>query len=85
MKFWDSSALLPLAIDEASSENLCALLRSDPQIVTWRATPVECASTIARREREGGLDRSSAIEAFRRLTRLQAGWREIEPVDPTRE
>jgi uncharacterized protein len=85
MKFWDSSALLPLAIDEVSSEKLATIFRDDPQIVTWWATPVECASAIARREREGGLTRASAIQATRRLTRLQNGWREIQPVEPIRD
>jgi uncharacterized protein len=85
MKFWDSSALLPLAIDETSSEKLAAMFRNDPQVIAWWATPVECASAIARREREGGLTRASAIEATRRLTRLQNGWREIQPIEPIRD
>lgn len=85
MKFWDSSAVIPLAVDETSSEKLGALFRDDPQIITWWATLVECASAIARRDRESGFEGTSATEAFRRLARLQAGWREIQPIDPIRD
>jgi uncharacterized protein len=46
---------------------------------------VECASAIARLEREGALDEAAVREAFQRLTQLATGWHEVDPSDPIRE
>ena len=46
---------------------------------------VECASAIARLERDGALDEASAADAFDRLRELAAGWHEVEPGDTVRE
>ena len=35
MKFWDSSALLPLLVPEARSERLVALMREDAAAAVW--------------------------------------------------
>ena len=35
MRYWDSSAVVSLLVDEAGSENRRAVLRQDPGIVTW--------------------------------------------------
>jgi predicted nucleic acid-binding protein len=85
MRFWDSSALVPLFVDEPSTDAVVALLRDDPHVAVWWATPVECASALARLEREGGLDAPAAGEAFARLDSAAASWFEIEPADRIRE
>jgi hypothetical protein len=40
---------------------------------------VECASALARLERDAALDAKSADLAFRRLTQIADTWHEIEP------
>jgi uncharacterized protein len=76
VRYWDSSAVLPLLVREASSAGAYELFEADPQVVTWWTTEVECASAIARREREGGAGARAALE---RLAALAGSWREVQP------
>jgi predicted nucleic acid-binding protein len=85
MKYWDSSALIPLVVDDRSTEPIAILFHADPHIVTWWATPIECVSSMARRERDGSLDASATVTALSRLARFQAGWQEVQPVDALRD
>jgi len=81
MKFWDSSALVPLLVEEATTVRLRDLYVGEPGTIVWWATPVECASAIARLEREGNLPPRAATEAFARLDALGRSWHRIEPVE----
>ena len=47
MRFWDSSGIVPLLVEEASSASMRAHLRADGDLVVWWATPVECVSALA--------------------------------------
>jgi uncharacterized protein len=85
MKFWDSSAIVPLCVEEDATDRLLALVDKDPEVAIWWATPVECASALARLEREEALTPAEAAEAFRRLDLLARSWFEIEPHDELRE
>lgn len=84
MKYWDSSALLALVVDEDASENRRALLRRDPGIVAWWGSRVECASALNRLHREGGLDGGDLGRALQRLEELAASWLEIRPLEQVR-
>lgn len=84
MKFWDSSAIVPLLVQEASSAEALAWLKDDPDMLVWWGTLVECTSAIARRERDGSLDGSSSVAAFSRLQALTQCWQEVGPVDAVR-
>ncbi len=55
MMFWDSSALIPLILREASSASLTEQLTHEENITIWWGTPVECLSAIHRRHREAPL------------------------------
>jgi predicted nucleic acid-binding protein len=84
MKFWDSSALLPLLVDEPARERLIELLEKDGDVLAWWGTPVEIASAIARREREGLLTADEAAAALAGARVLADGWHEIVPSDAVR-
>jgi hypothetical protein len=84
MKFWDSSAIVPLLAAEPGRDRVLALLEEDTDMVVWWATPVECASALARREREGRLSIPATTEALDRLRLLSAGWNEVVPTDAVR-
>lgn len=57
MKFWDTSALLPLFVDEPSTPACVALLSADPSVVVWAGTIVEMQSALSRyRRHAAGLD-----------------------------
>lgn len=85
MRFWDSSALLPLLVPDARSEALGDLLRDDPAVAVWWATPVECASALARLEREARLTEAGWTTARQRLDAAARGWTEVPPVPRVRD
>jgi predicted nucleic acid-binding protein len=85
MKFWDASAIAPLLLAEPTTEAVQALARKDPGMLVWWTTEVECASALARLERDRALDESAATDAFRRLKQLAGGWHEVDPSDAVRE
>ena len=85
MRFWDASAIVPLLITESTTKALQGIAATDPAMLVWWATEAECASAIARLEREGALEPTAVIEAFDRLKRVADGWHEIDSSDSIRE
>ena len=84
MRYWDSSALLPLLVHESTSAEMERVLLGDPAVVTWWGTRVECASAIARLEREGTLKRMAVQRAFARLEAAAAQWIEVPAQEDVR-
>jgi len=84
MRFWDTSALVPLLLDEAASADVRAALRADPDIAAWWGTEVECVSALARLEREGLLTGDQLTAAMERLDALAAAWQEVQPATAVR-
>lgn len=85
MRFWDSSAIVPLLVAEPATAGVRALYLEDHAVAVWWMTPVECASALARLERDGALRAQAAAESFRRLDALTPSWIEIEPAAEIRE
>jgi uncharacterized protein len=85
MKFWDASAIVPLLIAEASTRQMQALARRDPEMLVWWGSEVECASALARLERTNALDMKAGASAFDRLKQLADGWHEVDPSEIIRE
>lgn len=75
MRFWDSSALLPLIAIQARSDDVKSLLDDDDDMVVWWGTRVELASGLCRLIREGAIDETN-LKAAEQLAD-DAG--EIEP------
>ncbi len=84
MRFWDTSAIVPLIVTEATTGALFEMLEHDPQVIVWWATEVECLSAIARREREDFLDARDVVAATERLAALRTSWEEVQPSDRVR-
>lgn len=84
MIFWDSSAILPLLVEESSTPSALGYYGKHPGIVAWWGTPVECASALARLERETRLTSADVIQALDQLAALQAAWHEVQPLDGVR-
>lgn len=84
MRFWDSSALVPLLIRQEASEAVHRSLEEDPVVCAWWGTPVECTSAVARIEREGVLAADAARAARSRLDALAAAWHEVQPSEAVR-
>lgn len=84
MRFWDSSAVLPLLVGEATSDAMRELATEDPAMLVWWTTEVECVSAIARLERQEDLSTDATQAALGRLDGLAEGWNEIQPVEAAR-
>jgi predicted nucleic acid-binding protein len=85
MRFWDASAIVPLLVSETSSRALQALAKQDSTMLVWWGSEVECASALARIERDSALDPRDAARVFERLRQLSGVWHEIEPSDVIRQ
>jgi hypothetical protein len=85
MRFWDTSAIVPLLVPGPRTKRLEAELRNDPAVAVWWATIVECGSAIARLEREGRLTEPAGRLAMDRVNAARPGWTEVPPVDRVRE
>lgn len=85
MKFWDSSAVVPLLVEEAASRSMRQFLGGDGSIVVWWGTPVECVSAIARREREASLIADAVNSALERFRVFQSSWTEINASSKVRD
>ncbi len=85
MKFWDSSAIIPLCLKEQMSETVKHLIKSEEDIVVWWATRVECLSALSRRRREGALSISAETKAKAILFTLSGEWSEIQPSELVRQ
>lgn len=70
MRYWDTSVLVPLLVEEPESPRVRDLLKEDPLIVTWWATPVEIFSALCRYRREDGLPDDAFATVRVRFTEL---------------
>jgi predicted nucleic acid-binding protein len=75
--FWDTSALVPLLVDEGESARARTLAQKDPEILVWWGSSVECASALSRLEREGRLLVADVDAAWQVLTALRRSWNEV--------
>ena len=85
MRFWDSSAIVPLILAQPRSAETRSLLAEDAEVVVWWSSEVECASAIARLHRDGHLSTADEQAARELLGALQRSWFEIQPGDGVRE
>lgn len=79
MRFWDTSAIMPLVSREPLSDEMRRLLEEDVGMVVWWATRVECVSAISRRTREGLLGPEGEASARGLLDDLSGSWTEARP------
>lgn len=84
MRFWDSSALVALLVEEANTRQCEEWIRGDPQIVTWWLSRIECASAINRLCREGNLHESDVRLALKNLQVLSSTFLEVQPIEAVR-
>jgi uncharacterized protein len=85
VKFWDSSAIVPLIIEERHSRACRQLLRTDPTQIVFCFTQTEILSAIWRKHREGLLDAAEVQKTESRLGKLADRWTEVDSVTPVRD
>jgi uncharacterized protein len=79
VKFWDSSGIVPLLVEQRYSERAARLFQADAELIVWWATRVECASAVARLEREGSIEAAAVSASLDRLKQLAGIWDEVQP------
>jgi uncharacterized protein len=84
VKFWDTSAVVPLCVNEPASAAVKSILTADPSIVVWWATRTECVSALMRQTREGGLSIEGERKAGQVLRLLADTWTEVQPSETLR-
>jgi predicted nucleic acid-binding protein len=77
VRYWDTSALLPLLVEERRSDEVRRLHHQDPAVVTWGWTRVEVTGAIERLARGGKLSRSRRRESIDRFMELATSWDEV--------
>ena len=85
MRFWDSSALIPLFIEQDDTKSHLSLLGEDPQVVAWWGSQVECASAFNRLLREGLIEQSDFDQLLKRFDTLAASFIETQPTNKLRQ
>ena len=85
MRFWDSCALVALAVPQTLSSAVEHLIAADPEVVVWWGTQVECVSALTRLAREGRLDEDHVSTAKRRLDAILDRSDTIEPSHGVRD
>lgn len=85
MKFWATSAVVPLCVTEPATSHVRKVLAADGTMVVWWATRTECLSAFARRRREGGLSDAEEEQVQRVLGTLAAVWTEVSASERLRD
>lgn len=82
MRFWDSSAVVPLVAGEAVSASALELYRKDQEILVWMFTITEATSALCRKLRNGSLSRDDFRRIRVELNELSGDWSEVTAVEP---
>ena len=77
MRFWDTSALVPLVMEEPASALVLGWIRDDPDVALWGLTRLELASAIERAVREGRVPPPARQPALRRVERIAGDAHEV--------
>lgn len=84
MKFWDASAVVPLLLREPETDRMVAGFEADRDAAIWWATPVECASAMARHRRGGAITVDHEARFLERLELFRESCHEILAGDELR-
>jgi uncharacterized protein len=74
VKFWDTSALVPLCVIEPNTGMVKSILSSDSSMVVWWATQTECVSALMPQTRDGSLRIEDQRQARQVLSQLANAW-----------
>lgn len=80
MRYWDTSALVPLFLTEAGSAQVRQISREDKRVTTWLWTRTELVSAIERRAREGSLSQADRLNMLNWIASVSAGWDEVSDI-----
>lgn len=84
MRFWDTSALVPLLVPQSMSSRAEEWFAEDPLVVVWTLTPVEVVSAVWRLVRENALTDAEGGLVEERLDDLVLSALVVLDVDTTK-
>jgi len=84
VRFWDSSALVPLLTQEPSTPAIEQVLSADPHVAVWWGSLVECHAAIRRRQRVAAMRSEDVSRSLACLADLRSRWDEILPTGELR-
>ena len=84
MRYWDTSAIVPLVVDERGTKLARAWLEGDPQIVTWALTRLEVAAVVERLAREQVITAAERRRLHEKFEEFSAMWAEVTDILATR-
>lgn len=76
--------MIPLLVEEATSEAMNSLLRADREIAVWWGTGAECTVAIGRFARENTLNENDEATARFALGPFSIAWTEVKPTNDIR-
>lgn len=77
MRFWDTSALIPLILEEDSSARMRTIFDADPHVLTSAFTPLEVASAVWRRRHADEISVEAHQAADVLFADLSTTWTEL--------
>jgi uncharacterized protein len=84
VKFWDSSAIVPLLVEERNSRECRDLSRADRHMVVWEYTETEVTSGLVKATRlTPPLSQDDLDGALERLDALAGRWEVVEAATRT--
>lgn len=84
MRFWDTSALVPLFVVETGTANARRWMTEDRDVVVWTLTRVELLSALARRRRAIPEAAERLRTARQALLAAWERWAEVQSADVVR-
>ena len=84
MKFWDSSAMVPLIVNEEETEYCLKTLSDDQEMLIWCLSKVEVISALCRRVRDRTLSEAAFQKAKRHLNDLIEHAYEVKAIEKVR-
>jgi uncharacterized protein len=84
LRFWDTSSIIPLIVNEPTSDLTDGIFEQDQEIVVWWETEVECVHGLSEAFRSRRFGNVEVEQSLNRLADLVGGWSEIQPTDQVR-
>lgn len=84
LRFWDSSALLALLVEEAAGDRLQPVLEQDPDVAFWWGAVLDCVDVLAASLRRGTVTPAGFDVARGALDDLRRRAFEIQPTEEVR-
>jgi predicted nucleic acid-binding protein len=79
VRFWDSSAIVPLFVAEPLTPVLLPLAAESEPMAVWWGSSVEVVAAMARKERAGQLPVTRFAEMLSAFRNVARSWREVAP------